>query len=678
MLQAPRVIHAKRSEQARVHLPGRTLPIIVVPEMLCTRLTDPDSGELVWNPKGSPFGQDPHGFKVDVERLSQMSAELVPDETHVFPTLSENQALPQVRHGRSMLLDVYRTLVTQLRSQRGTVGTRLGVRRALYFCGYDFRQDNARSALRLAEMVEEALDETGERKVVLIGHGMGGLICRYYCRALGGEAKVHQLFLVGSPLLGMPSAFTTLKHGVEGMYVREIEDAAMNADAGSVVFECASELGAAASAVATLSSGGGAAAGAAALFGDLYFLLSLAAGRFLSRSETRNFARQMPSLYQMLPNGGYCHDHLHWVLFDPLATGVAPTGFMVPMGTMEITLQVLEQQPIGGQAGAQLAAGVRAFMAGAPDGSPSTRASRNAIPFVQLIDRATRLMATAGPLLAGIDWTGDWRTQLRDAGGDHLQTEAELLMAACMGLGRQAKATFIDCRNPRRLYEDVYTGLLDAVAERPLCAANLALFHRFDEVLTVTPLEEPPESLLTLLRGMVQQLGPLFRWIFSRGVFGLGAVATGVHTGNPGRTWDTWVADSNAAADDRAAQADAERRRRERIHPRAYLPPNSYAIYVDDRMTNGGCMLQPIAFVSNDDSNVVRSAFLPNLATFDTAGDGSLPVASAYPAAALLSRPFVDRRLVSNKGHMQLAAASDTCTFINEQIDAKVVEFCKT
>src|SRR5690349_3961324 len=107
-MSQPRVVYASRSQQARIHTPGRTLPIIVVPDLLCTRLTDEASDELIWNPKGPPFGDDPQGFIVDVERLSQLSAELVPDETHPFKEVTKNKALPKVKHGRSMLLNVYK------------------------------------------------------------------------------------------------------------------------------------------------------------------------------------------------------------------------------------------------------------------------------------------------------------------------------------------------------------------------------------------------------------------------------------------------------------------------------------------------------------------------------------------------------------------------------------------
>jgi hypothetical protein len=74
----------------------------------------------------------------------------------------------------------------------------------VYVAGYDWRRDNAQSALRLASIVEEALADTGARKCIIVAHGMGGLVARYYSQMLGGESKISALFLVGSPTLGMP------------------------------------------------------------------------------------------------------------------------------------------------------------------------------------------------------------------------------------------------------------------------------------------------------------------------------------------------------------------------------------------------------------------------------------------------------------------------------------------
>ncbi len=641
MSTGPRVVYAQKSasKQTRVHTPARTVPIIIVPDLLGTRLTEPDSDDLVWNPKGTPFGADPQGFKVDIEALSQMSSTLVPDETHPFDKFSENDALPKIKHVRAMLLDVYKPLAQRLSTELGTVEERLGVQHALYFCGYDWRQDNGRSALRLSEIVDLALEETGESKVVLIGHGMGGMICRYYCKALGGESLVHQLFLVGSPVLGTPAAFGALKHGIEGLYPREIIESAEQGDSGAILYDCAAELQSVIAAFAAPSAGGV----ADSLIGNLYLLLSLASGKWLSRDEARTFVRQMPSIYQMLPGALFCDAQRHWLLFDPLATGVAPTGFMVPMPTIFAQhMAALDAASGSAHIGRELTNALQSSRADA--GTPSARASRNAMPLTEIFARIAELQAAALSDPASL-------------GSDEMAPKLAALIAACMGFFAQAKRTFVDCRNPKSLYEDPYTGLLDAVEERALCGAMLAQAYRFDEALTVSPREVKAESLLDTLKQLVMlPIGFLGRHI-----------SHFVHSDASNRR----IAGETA---DETRQKDLEKRLLARKKPKAYIPPGTYAILGDSQETPTGCLIQPQTFVSYDDSNEVRSAYAPIPGGI---GDGSVPVSSALPDAALLCRAFAGQRRVSGTRHMELASAADTIGFITDTIDSKIVDFCK-
>jgi pimeloyl-ACP methyl ester carboxylesterase len=677
-MSQPRIVYAMKSERVRVHTPGRTLPIIVVPDLLCTRLTEEETDELIWNPKGTPWGSDPHGYAADLERMSQMSAELVPDETHPFEHVSQNARLPKVKHGRSMLLDVYKKLFEDLETGMGAPSwyELTGMKRELYFCGYDFRQDNARSALRLSEMVDEALDETGESKVVLIGHGMGGQICRYYCRALGGEPKVHQLFLIGCPLLGAEGAFAALKHGLEGMYVGEIRDGFFNHDPGGVVFECMNQM------EDMLLAGGAHGTGAAAsLFGDLYMLLCLSEGKWLSRAETRTFVRQMPSVYQLMPGSVYCKEHLHWVMFDPMATGVAPTGYMVPLPTVVDMhmegIAAIVQAVAGQEAANRMRESVNDFLAGRAEGTPSARSTRNAMPFIQLVAKTIEFIGRANALIAAINWNApDLGAEFAKLGppGKALFPDAMLLMTAWKSLGGQLGNTFIDCRNPKSLYEDIYTGLFDAVDERPLTAASLPLFYRFDDVLTVDAREAKPVSLLELIKQLLLHLLPEG---LLHVLYGIGAPFGALFWGdNVAETYARWSREHHssqvlAEQDDQLAQ---DKRRRERKKPKAYIPPSTYAIYSNgDRMAKG-CLVQPVAYVSNDDNNEVRSRYVPDL--IPMMGDGAVAGRSAFPDASLVSATLVGHEVPDTR-HMDLPGAQGTTSFINQKIYEKLEEFLK-
>jgi hypothetical protein len=377
-------------------------------------------------------------------------------------------------------------------------------------------------------------------------------------------------------------------------------------------------------------------------------------------------------------------------VFDPLATGIAPTGYMVPMPTVldqhvAATGAILDAVSGSAQIGSQVQAAVRGFMEGPSEGTPSSRASRNAMPFVQMMSRAVNLETTGATLLAQVNWGApDQGAEFARLGREFedLLPEVQALAAAFKGFMGQAKRTFIDCRNPRRLYEDVYTGLLDAVDERPICAANLALAYRFDEALTVAPRETPAESLIDVLGALLAPVGSLLGRLvgdgFRTGFFGFAAMFNGR---GAGEVYQEWAADHRAAADgaadDVSSQTERERRIRERVTPKAYVAPETYSIYCSTESTPGGCLIQPLAFVSNDDSNVVRATYLQNpLASAE--GDGSVPTDSASPAPIVLGRAFAGGKAVSGANHGALPSAADTLDFIGEKLDAKAAEFCRS
>jgi triacylglycerol esterase/lipase EstA (alpha/beta hydrolase family) len=70
---------------------------------------------------------------------------------------------------------------------------------------------------RLGARVDEVLALTGECKVTLIAHSMGGLVCRAYLRQFGG-AKVSQLITLGTPHHGTFHAY--IARGTNGKQMR--------------------------------------------------------------------------------------------------------------------------------------------------------------------------------------------------------------------------------------------------------------------------------------------------------------------------------------------------------------------------------------------------------------------------------------------------------------------------
>lgn len=69
-----------------------------------------------------------------------------------------------------------------------------------------------KNAEHLARFVDEVLAETGSKRVILLGHSMGGLVIRLYLHRFGGMPKASLAVAVGSPLAG-----TVLAEGKEKM-----------------------------------------------------------------------------------------------------------------------------------------------------------------------------------------------------------------------------------------------------------------------------------------------------------------------------------------------------------------------------------------------------------------------------------------------------------------------------
>ncbi|MBT2455114.1 triacylglycerol lipase [Streptomyces sp. ISL-86] len=65
-----------------------------------------------------------------------------------------------------------------------------------------FTSDLRVTARHLARRVEELCERTGQDRVDLVGHSMGGLVGRYYVQRLGGDARVRTLVTLGTPHSG--------------------------------------------------------------------------------------------------------------------------------------------------------------------------------------------------------------------------------------------------------------------------------------------------------------------------------------------------------------------------------------------------------------------------------------------------------------------------------------------
>ncbi len=84
----------------------------------------------------------------------------------------------------------------------------------LYVFPYDWRHDVTTQFSDLDYLVHKALDATGESKVILIGHSMGGLIADGYVHSDPTRAAlVDSLITIGTPYFGAPKAYYAITQG---------------------------------------------------------------------------------------------------------------------------------------------------------------------------------------------------------------------------------------------------------------------------------------------------------------------------------------------------------------------------------------------------------------------------------------------------------------------------------
>jgi pimeloyl-ACP methyl ester carboxylesterase len=685
MTDKPRIGYASLGAPARLHAPVRYLPIIVVPGIVGTRLTDPVTDKLAWNPTGLPFSGAPKAFTVDYDRLTQTTAELVPDETHGWDDDDPRaDAVKNIKHYYNLVTDFYGNLAQSLAAlDTGKTGD-IQLKPKVYCCGYDWRIDAAKGALRLAAVVDEALRETRERKVIIVAHSMGGLVTRYYCRVLGGESRVQKVILIASPTMGAPTAYTQLKHGVPGFYLKDFLQDSSSLDH---MAEGIQQAGAVAQMAATaiISVGDkvtktGPRVGRAfmGLLGDMFVALCIGSGRFLTRKETTYFARQLTGIYQLLPNALYCRDHKNFVIFDPLATGHPPTGFMIVFPTL---LDIATAALGGGldmfsgptqKIGDKFKSSVNSFLKPEEAERTSKLAHRN----MQTLEE--RLAAIGQAFADKSDFTPVG--QNTETGFSKFASNEKMAILMLIELIQRAQKSFVDCTNNRQFYGDIYTGLLDIVEQRALCAANLQLAFRFDDALTLDPRPAIGTTPLGLLEGMID---PVLTAIG-------GALSTGWSALTKSPAQQEADAAKQKALDQKRAEAEARRPK-----PRMYMHPNTVSVYCTTEEVESGCVLLPTDILSNDDSNIVRWLLLPStlllalpmlaagadhgagLASQEF-GDGTVPVASANPDPAVLSNPFVATHTVDFVQHADLAASHDTFDFVKEQIQDEIPQFLMT
>ncbi len=104
--------------------------------------------------------------------------------------------------------NVYRGLIERFE----VAGYELG--KTLFIAHYDWRQPNAESMIEyLIPMIEQAKQASGQDKVDIVAHSMGGLIARQYIRSAQYDNDVDQLITLGTPHEGASDAYIAWEGG---------------------------------------------------------------------------------------------------------------------------------------------------------------------------------------------------------------------------------------------------------------------------------------------------------------------------------------------------------------------------------------------------------------------------------------------------------------------------------
>ena len=184
--------------------------IVVIPGIGGSVLSRPSDGRVVWGTVGSV----PEVLKAS----GQLALETNP---HLQPVglVAAKSAIPGF-----VILQGYDSLWSRLRRLQETVedpgdpGTRDRTANLVAF-PYDFRKGIAETAAALESELAWRLADSGistsnrHPRVLIVAHGEGGLVARYWLSVLGGWRQCRGLITLGTPNRGTPKALDLLING---------------------------------------------------------------------------------------------------------------------------------------------------------------------------------------------------------------------------------------------------------------------------------------------------------------------------------------------------------------------------------------------------------------------------------------------------------------------------------
>lgn len=201
------------------------IPIIVVPGLFGTRLCT-RHGEPVWDPCATVLPSAPNGESMASALLSLGVVWTSPAErarlllgTRLDPDHLTVMEPHEERGWRCLTADVHGEVLRRLDRWQWDDGIRLCFDLPVYGFGYNWADDIGRSGQRLAGYITQVLQQHADldcRRVILVTHGVGGLVASAACALHGAGPAVLGVFGGAQPLRGMPALYHALKAGLSG------------------------------------------------------------------------------------------------------------------------------------------------------------------------------------------------------------------------------------------------------------------------------------------------------------------------------------------------------------------------------------------------------------------------------------------------------------------------------